>query len=157
MHVLFCWELKFFFFFFGTGISIIFIPREQGFPLALHLVRLLCTCVTCLHNATSIMHKVTLAIIVTQEVQSDGLWFWQWSACLTETRIWCSLITEDQSNIQRMMLVPCITRCYSKHNLSSTGVKCDFNWSATYCKILNIHIWNLENSKSSLNCISQAE
>lgn len=83
-------------------------------------------------------------------MQSDGLRFWQRAACVAEARIWPSIIMEDQSNIQKMTLVPCITRSCSKQSLSNTGVKCDLNWGEACFKILNEHIWNSERTVSHL-------
>lgn len=91
-----------------------------------------------------------LTVIVTQEVQSNGLQFRQWAACVAEARIWPSIIMEDQSDIQKLMLVPCITRSCSKHSLSNTGVKCDLNWGEACFKIFNTHICNSERTVSHL-------
>lgn len=121
-----------FFFFFSIDISIHFIARELGFSQALHLVWLLCTCVMHMYNATCIMCKVTLTVIVTQEVRINGLWFQQWAASVTEARISPSIMMKDQSNMQTITLVPCITRSCSKHSLSNAGVKSDLNWDAAF-------------------------
>lgn len=83
-------------------------------------------------------------------MQSDRLQFWQWTACVPEARIWPSRIMENWTNIQKMSLLPCITRSCTKYSLSNTYFEYDLNWGEAFFKILNEHIWSSERTLSHL-------
>lgn len=152
MHILFCCQLKFFFccFFFKLVFLLSLSPESLIFPW----LYTWCGCfapVLCMYNATSITCKVTLPVILRRRCKvTDGLQFWQCTACVPEARIWPSRIMEILTNISKMSLFPCITRSCTKHSLSNTCLECDLNWGEAFLKILNEHIWSSERTVSHL-------